>query len=255
MPARIRVLRSFAMKRLAFLFIGLCLLVSVRAASAIDILDYGAYEVYQGDTSIGTETFAFERHGDSLFVHCATKSELPWPDRVIKLDKSMRLLRSEYDGSLVVYESVQQIGDDRLVRAISPHDTVMTVYREDQNAGYGDTIVKPPGRMYIIDAQLFTLFDVIVRDFADRKFDKRRLQMFVLAQNDTLVEGSIVDLGTETIRWGAKPVQARKLRIGDTQAEFVAYVGPQGRMLELREPVTGLRVIRKAQELKPPGSN
>jgi len=243
------------MKRLAFLLFGLCLLASARTASALDILDYGAYEVYQGDRAIGTETFAFERHGDSLFVHCATESEIPRPNRVFKLDKSMRLLTRAGDGSLLLYESVQQLDDDRLVRAISPHDTAMTVYRENQNAGSGDTIVKPPGRLYIIDAQLFTLFDVIVRDFADREFDKRRLQMFVLAARDTLVEGSITDLGTETIRWGAKPVQARKLRIGDTQAEFVAFVGPQGYMLELREPVTGLRVIRKAQELKPPGSN
>lgn len=243
------------MKRLAFLFLGLCLLLSARAASAIDIVDYGAFEVYQGDRSIGTETFAFERHGDSLFVHCATKSEIPWPNRVLKLDKSMRLLRREDDGSLLLYESVQTFDENRLVRAISPHDTVMTVYREDQNAGSGDTVVKPPGRMYIIDAQLFTLFDVIVRDFADRKFDKRRLQMFVLSQQDTLVEGSITDAGTETIRWGAKPVQARKLQIGDPQAQFLAFVGPQGYLLELREPVSGLRVIRKAQDVKPPGSN
>jgi hypothetical protein len=106
--------------------------------------------------------------------------------------------------------------------------------------------------MFIIDPHVFTLFDVIVREFAGREFDERRVNIFVLTQEDALVEGSVKHLGTETIRWGAKPVQATKFRIGDTVSEFFAYAGPQGYMLELRQPATGLRVIRKAQDVKPP---
>lgn len=242
------------MKRLAFLCLGLCVLVSTRAVADVEVLDYGAYEVYQDDRALGTETFAFERHGDSLFIHCAVEQEIPWPDRVLELEKSMRLLTRRFDGSLILYESVQTLNGQRLVRAISPTDTAMTVYRENERGGEGTTIVKPPGRLFIIDPHLFTLFDVIVREFAGRKFEERRVNMFVLTQQDTLVEGTVRNLGTETIRWGSKPVQATRLRIGDTASEFFAYVGPQGYMLELRQPATGLRVIRKAQELKPPGS-
>lgn len=240
------------MKRLAFPFLGLCILVSAQAASAVDVLDYGAYEVYQDDRSLGTETFAFERHSDSLFIHCALEQEIPWPDRVLKLEKSMRLLTRQFDGSLILYESIQTLDGQRLVRAISPGDTAMTVYRENERGGEGNTIVKPPGKMFIIDPHVFTLFDVIVREFAGREFDERRVNIFVLTQEDALVEGSVKHLGTETIRWGAKPVQATKFRIGDTVSEFFAYVGPQGYMLELRQPATGLRVIRKAQDVKPP---
>lgn len=242
------------MKRLAFLCLGLCVLAPAFAAADVEVLDYGAYEVYQGDRALGTETFAFERHSDSLFVHCATEQEIPWPDRVLKLEKSMRLLTRRFDGSLVVYESVQTLDGQRLVRAISPADTAMTVYREDERAGEGTTIVKPPGKLFIIDPHLFTLYDVIVREFAGRKFEQRRINMFALTDQDTLVEGTVKNLGTETIRWGAKPVQATKYRIGDTVSEVFAYVGPQGYMLELRQPAADLRVIRKAQELKPPGS-
>ena len=81
-----------------------------------------------------------------------------------------------------------------------------------------------------------------------------RGERFVLAAEDTTVDAMVTDMGKEMIRWGAKPVQARKLRIGDTTSEFFAMVGPQGYMLQLLQPSTGLRVVRKAQDVKPPGS-
>jgi hypothetical protein len=254
MTARGGVLRSFAMKKLAFLILGLTLLGSVRAAFAVDILDTGTFEVYQDDRALGTETFAFERHSDSLFIHCQVRQEIPSPNGTLSLEKSMRLLTKEFDGALVLYESVQTVNEQRLVRAIVPTDTAMTVYREDDRAGEGRTIVRPPGKIYIIDPQLFTLFDIICREFGSREFDERRIRLFVLAAEDTTVDALVTDMGTETIRWGAKPVQARKLRIGDTTSEFFAMVGPQGYMLQLLQPSTGLRVVRKARDVKPPGS-
>jgi hypothetical protein len=89
---------------------------------------------------------------------------------------------------------------------------------------------------------------------ASRTFKERRIQMFVLANQDTTVDAVVTDMGKETIRWGSKPVQARKLRISDETSEFFAMVGPQGNMLQLLQPASGLRVIRKAQDVKPPGS-
>jgi hypothetical protein len=242
------------MKRLAFLVLGLCLSGPIPAAHAVDILDSGTFEVYQGDRALGTETFAFERHSDSLFIHCQVRQEIPSPNGTLSLEKSMRLLTKEFDGALVLYESIQTVNEQRLVRAIVPTDTAMTVYREDDRAGEGHTIVRPPGKIYIIDPQLFTLFDIICRELGSREFTERRIQMFVLAAADTTVDAIVTDMGKETIRWGAKPVQARKLRIGDTTSEFFAMVGPQGYMLQLLQPSTGLRVVRKAQDVRPPGS-
>ena len=46
---------------------------------------------------------------------------------------------------------------------------------------------------------------------------------------------------------GLKPVQTRKLRIGDTTGEFIAWVSPRGTLLRLTLPKVGLRV-----ELQPP---
>ncbi len=243
------------MNRPAFLVLCLGLLLAAPAAGDIETLDAGVYEVYQGSHALGVEKFAFERHSDSLFVHCQVLQKIPKPDgSEATLDKTMRLLTRRFDGGLVLYESVQSLDGVKLTRAIVPKDTAMTVFREGANEGQGDTIVRPPGRIFIIDPQVFTLFDVICREIGTREFDERRIQLFVLAARDTSVEATVTDMGTETIRWGAKPVQARKLRIADQTSEFFAMVGSQGHMLQLLQPETGLRVVRKAKDVKPPAA-
>lgn len=241
------------MNRFTFLLLGLSLALAAPPAHAIDVLDAGVFEVYQGDHALGVENFAFERHSDSMYVHCQVLQKIPKPGGgEARLDKSVRLLTNGFDGGLVLYDSVQYLDGVKLVRAIVPRDTFMTVYREGSDGGEGDTIVRPPGRIFIIDPQVFTLFDVICRELGTRQFDQRRIQLFVLASRDTSVEATVTDMGHETIRWGAKPVQARKLKIADETSEFYALVGPQGYMLQLLQPATGLRVIRKGPKVKPP---
>jgi hypothetical protein len=65
-----------------------------------------------------------------------------------------------------------------------------------------------------------------------------------------VIEATATDLGSDTIRWGARPIQARKLEIGDEHMKFIAWAAPGGRMLRLAEPVSGLRVEREPAAVK-----
>jgi len=224
------------------------------ASFANEVVDTGSYEIYQDQKALGVEVFAFERASDSLFVHSEVTLKFSRSDGDVDFEKTMRLLANEFDGELLLYESTQHLNGKKLVRAIVPNDTSMTVYREGDDLGEGNTLVRPTGRMFIVDPQVFVLFDVICRDVAGREFTKRPITMFVLAGPDTTVEGMVTHLGKETIRWGAKPVQTTKISIADSASEFFAWIGPRGHMLLLTQPTVGLRVTRKAPDVKPPGS-
>ena len=105
--------------------------------------------------------------------------------------------------------------------------------------------MRPPGKIFILDPQVFTLFDVLSRDLLARAFRTRPINLLVLSKSDTLVEATATDLGTETLRWGQKPVQARKFKIADATSEFYTWMAPHGVMIKMEQPATGLRVVRK----------
>jgi hypothetical protein len=245
------------MKTAWFCFLGLACLVSspLRATAEGIVLDQGVFHVYQGDKALGAETFAFEKLDDSLYVYCEIVEKIPYPDGEMELKKSMRLLAREFDLGLVLYESIQYLDGVKLVRAIVPQDTALMVYREGNEGGEGNMIVSPPGRLFILDGQVFSLFDLICRNLHEKAFDKRPLQLFVLGVRDTFILATATDLGTETIRWNQKPVQARKIRIADSSSEYFAWIAPHGVMVRLEQPVSGLRVERKAQLEGPESAN
>lgn len=219
------------------------------------MLDTGTYHVYQGHRALGAETFAFERHDDSLFIYSSVVEAIPRPEGDLELNKSMQLLLREFDQGLVLYESEQNFDGVKLNRGVTPADTTLTMWRQENHVGTGDVIVRPPGKIFILDAQIFTLFDVLSRDLHSRSFTTRPLQLLVLGARDTVVQATATDLGTETLRWGQKPVQARKYRIADSTSEFFTWMAPHGVMIQMEQPATGLRVVRKHRLEGPQTSN
>lgn len=228
------------------------------ALAAGEVLDAGTYHVYQGDRALGAETFAFEKLHDSLFVYSQVTETIPTPSGDKELTKSMQLLLREFDQGLIEYQSEQRFDGTKLNRGVSPMDTSLTLWRQENDVGEGRVVVRPPGKIFILDPQIFTLFDVLSRDLHARAFKTRPVTLLVLSARDTVVEATATDLGTETLRWGMKPVQARKFRIADKTSEFFTWMAPHGVMIQMEQPATGLRVVRKHQlggpETKNPAS-
>ena len=66
-----------------------------------------------------------------------------------------------------------------------------------------------------------------------------------------MLDARAVVMGSETIRWGGRPVVARKVKlIADSQTTFTLWVGPQGQLLRLSEPLGGLRAERDPPPVK-----
>jgi hypothetical protein len=150
--------------------------------------------------------------------------------------------------------SQQVINRDPLRREITMQDTTYTSTRTHGLGGYTDMLVRPPGRLYIVDPQVFALFDVVLRDVGRQAVDERGVTMIYLAGRDTTAEALVKHMGRDTVRIGARRYAAEKYSISDAWSQFFAWTSPTGQMLKFTMPLAGLRVERDAKTLTPRGS-
>jgi len=218
-----------------------------------EIRDEGRLLITQNGKSVRVEDFAFENLRGALVVRAGSRpSPAGQPERPV--DKSMILTVGPLDYAMGSYWSQLTVGPDTLRRGVevAGGDTVVSVWREVNGAGTGDKVAFPPGRVYILDPPLFTTFNFIGRTLQGKPCDHRPIRVFVLGPRDSLVDGTVTDAGNETIRWGGRPVVARKLVIADQKTSFTAWFTSDGRMLRLEQPQAAIRVERKAPALGPP---
>lgn len=215
------------------------------------VIDKGSFKVSRHDRPLGAETFEMVQSNDSLMVLASQFLTLQGPEGPEPLERAAQLLLNQNDFSLRNYRSTRTHRAATTQRELVVADTHYVAYRQHGLAGTGESRVLPPGRVYVMDAQLITLFDLIGRSLQGTTFESRPLNLLALGPRDTMLDARVVSLGTETIRWGAKPVQARKLNIvADSQTTFTLWMSPRGQLLRLVEPVGGLRADRDAPPVK-----
>ena len=244
------MLRSF--RRLLPLLVLAASFTAARADTQGFVPDDGVYHVYQNGQLLGDEHITFEQHSDTLVVMSLVGQRLPRPGAVADtLFKSSTLVLGMRDHALRGYTSYEQLNGDALTRALSMSDTTYTSYRQTSTGGFGDTFSRPPGRIYIVDPQVFVMFDVLCRDMHAQKFDERRITLLYVTARDTAVDGRVKRLGKGPIRLGGQTIAAEKFSITDPWSEFLVWVASDGRMLRLGLPAMGLRVDRDPETLKP----
>ena len=214
--------------------------------------DQGFYRVYQNDHLLGVERISFEQHGDSLVVISTVRQRLPrGTSQQDTLAKTAMLVLGLRDRAWRSYQSYEQLNGDNLSRILSVEDKAYTSYRQGSEGGFGDTYELPPGRVYVVDPQVFAVFDVLCRDLHTQHFEERPVSMIYIMARDTTVTARVRRLGTEPFKLGKQTISAEKFSITDPWSQFFAWASPSGRMLRLTLPVVGLRVERDPESLKP----
>ncbi len=228
-----------------------CLLFALasvpHAAVRIDPLqdEGGTYKVYFRDRLLGTEIFSLTPHGDSVTVYAKAEQVLPMPDGDTHLEKKVFMAIRALDYGLLSYQSEQDLGGRRVLRGINVHDTTIVTFRELGDMGTAETYVRPPGRLFVVDSQMFVLFDVMLRSLHGKMVGDRPLPVVVLSEpRDSVFEIQFRPGATETVRIGGKDRTARRVVFSDGTLEFVAWISPRGSMLRLEQPTVGLRVDR-----------
>lgn len=238
-PARLTILIAAAA-----LFAGFS---PAGAAVRIDPLqnDSGTYRVYFRDRFLGTEKFSLEPRGDSVMVFSNVDQTLPTPNGDQALDKKVHMTLKSIDYGLLGYRSEQRFMGRNLLRGLSVYDTTFTAYREIAEAGVGETFLRPPGRLFVIDGQVFVLFDIMFRSLHGKMLGERPISVVVLSEpRDSVMDVQFRPGPTETIQMNGKPRTARRVSLSDGYNEFVAWLSPRGSMLRLEQPALGVRVDR-----------
>jgi hypothetical protein len=245
-----RVLRSLPMRKTPALFLALSLLFAAPAPGAPPrpdgMIDSGRLIVLDRGTPVGYEDFEFERRGDSLVVsgiHTRTMRESD--GSTVKWVKKFGLIVDGRDFALRQYTSNLEFGGHLMVRGIVPGDTAMTVFTEQDGSGTAERLVQPPGRLFVMDPPLFTLFDVLCRNVSAQSLSRRPVELVTLGEKPATARATMSAAGPDTIRWGGKRMVARRYVIADDQGTFLAWVSPEGRMLRLLHEASALEVLRE----------
>ncbi len=241
------------MRALPLLLLAAVIAASVagRAARADEpttgVIDSGRLMVFSHGEPVATEDFEYEIRHDSLFVTSRMDRKARASDGTIQpYMKSMELIVGAEDWNLLTYLSTEKFEGHKVNRAIYPSDTAITVTVEKNDEfGNADRLVRLPGRLYVMDAGMFTLFDVIARNLHGRIFGDRPVALVTLGNQNQAIVATASPAGRDTIRWGSKPVVADRISLRDSTSAFLLYTSPAGRLLRLENADADLVVMRE----------
>ena len=218
--------------------------------TSVTVLDSGRLLVFSRGTLMGVEDFQYEHRGDSVLVTAMhTRHVAGAGGKTLKWVKKFGLVRGDDDAALHSYVSNLEFDGHVTTRGIVPGDTAMTIYSEFDGNGDALRISQPPGRYYIMDPMLFTLFDVICRAVSERPLSRRPVGLVSLSEEPGTSEATVSAAGADTIRWGGKRTITQRWVLEDPQSRFVFWASPSGQMLRLLHEPSGLEVLR--EEPKP----
>ena len=221
------------------------LALAMPAWARAELLDQGTFKIYLRGRALGSENFFYDQYSDSIVIESNVHQKILTPSGDTDLDKAALLHVSSFDLDLRLYHSNQTLGGThKVVRDLVMSDTSFTSYREENGHGDGDVLVRPPGRLYVHDPDVYTLFDVISRNLHGQQFDTRPITLMVLGPRDTTIEITVRRLPAQPLQWGARTVQAERLQLDDGSNKIDLWSDPRGRLLQLEEKVAGLRVVR-----------
>lgn len=222
---------------------------TARAQTAT-VADSGMLVVYDGATVVGREEFTWENQGDSL--HVTARASRPFVDpqgHRVRFEKSMEVIVDARDLGLKRYLSNQSFAGHKVVRGLLPEDTVLTYYNEIDEIGDALRLTQPPGRLFVLDSGLFSLFDILTRSVVTKEFVTRRVQLLTLTPDTMLTPiATLTRAPDDTLRFGRRRVPTRRYVFEDATVRFELWADRQGRMRRLVHAESGLRVERLPDE-------
>lgn len=224
-----------------------------QGADSVTVLDSGRLLVFSRGTPVGVEDFQYERRADSVLVSAMhTRHVAGEGGKTLKWVKKFGLVRGAGDDALHSYFSNLEFDGHVTTRGIVPGDTAMTIYSEFDGNGDALRITQPPGRYYIMDPMLFTLFDLVCRAVSERPLARRPIELVSLGQDPGSSEATVSAAGADTITWGGKRTITRRWLLEDADSRFVFWASPSGQMLRLLHEASGLEVLREEPKVARP---
>ena len=215
--------------------------------------DVGRFVVLDHGQPIATERFQYDRVADSIQVTATIQRRMRAADGSTKtFDKQISLIVDAFDYSLRRYTSNTKFDGHLSVKGVVPGDTVMTIFTEKDDSGSADRLTQPPGRLFVMDPLVFSLFDIVCRNVHGHILKSRPISLVTLGQASATSEATVTIAGNDTIQWGGKRMIAQRYTITDAASTFLVWASPKGEMLRLEHAASGLVVLRDEPEAPAP---
>jgi hypothetical protein len=215
--------------------------------NASHVLDSGRFAAFSNGVPVGIEDFQYEWRNDTVFVTSRVSRLRKASDgSVKKYSKSMELIADHADFGLFGYLSNESFDSVNVSRQILASDTSITVVLESNGHGAADKLVRPPGRLFVVDGAIYTMFDVVGRNLHGRLFGTRPLPLVVLADSNYTEIATVSPDGIDTLSWAGRPVITERMVLSDSTTSLRLWVAPDGRMLRLESTTSDLVVLREA---------
>jgi hypothetical protein len=239
------VVGSFVMRPYHLLaLLALALPAVARAANAPP--DSGRFIIFQGDVPVANEKFVFQYLGDSLALTAVSRRTMQDEQgQRHNFEKTMLLVADARDLGLQRFHSTQEFRGNKIQRGLLPGDTSITFYFEENGGGEAFRLVQPPGRLYVMDSPMFSLFEVVTRGLVGKTFTSRRMQLLALTDSMSTPLATVTTLKPDTLRSGELRVPVSRYRFEDTSASFDLYADSRGRLIRLVHEPSGLHVERE----------
>jgi hypothetical protein len=233
--------------------LALLLLPAAALAQSRTEADSGHFVIYQGDVPMARERCTFQWMGDSLVITAVHQRTLQ-DEQGVKhpYQKLLALVVDSRDLGLRDYTSIEQFQGQTVTRGLVPGDTSISFYEERDGMGNAIRLAQPPGRLYVMESNLFTLFEVISRSLAGKTFTSRPIQVLALADSLRTPIATVTAGRTDTLRFAGRRLAARQYTFADPSATFELWADARGRVLKLTHELSGLRVEREPDLPRPP---
>jgi hypothetical protein len=243
---RAGVVGSFVMRRYRLLFALLALALPAVARADSAPPDSGRLIVFQGDMPVANEKFVFQFLGDSLALTAISRRTMQdEKGQRHNYEKTMLLVADSRDLGLQRFLSVQEFRGKKISRGLLPGDTSITFYYEEDGAGDAYKLVQPPGRLYVMDSPMFSLFEVVTRGLVGKTFTSRRMQLLALTDSMSTPLATVTTLKPDTLQMGTRRVPVHRYKFEDPSASFDLYADSRGRLMRLVHAPSGLHVERE----------
>jgi hypothetical protein len=241
-----RSLRAFAcaLALLAPLFA----LAPARAAvvDTYEVKQQASFEIYTGDTRLGTEKFRVYAAHDTLITASTVRLDGLGPESTLPFEKRTTYLQRGYDSYPLVFQIVQEARSDTsqsMALNCVFRDTVAIIYKESGQRGVGTSVALPPGRLYILEPGIYLQVQLLLADFLAGSQDTRR-QPVLIPSAEQVVDLFLKKGPVEPIVVRGHRVDARRIELTDKLTNLVAWMDEHGRLMKLEAPGQGLRVER-----------
>jgi hypothetical protein len=208
----------------------------------------GTFEVWQDTTRLGTEFYRVyaSPKGDSLIAVSNVRYDLRDRGGRLAYEKKTLEITRTLDAFPLLLQSEETVGGQDRSVSITFREGNAIVFREAGGGGQADVIAVPPGRLHILDPNVYEHVESLVADFWTRGI-AARTQNVIMTPRDTVLQIRLTRGPQETVVGPeGRKVKATRVDVFDELTLIKTWLDDQGLMIRLEAPAQKLRVVRLA---------